>query len=137
MATCTLTKTWTNLVSSGVGVSGAAAVGRTEDYTASGDVRTYVGGRRRAIAVIGEVGTFKFQYRYVPRSTVDTLHAWITKLVQVRDARGRRFFGVYFDLAIDDVTTFASFCPPEISAAAGGAWHVGINLTLVTATEMV
>jgi hypothetical protein len=135
MATLTLNKMWVNLVSTGAGVSGQAAIGRTEDYTLPGEVRTYAGGRRRSITSVGEVGTYKWQYRLVPRTTVDTLHSWIGLLVQVRDTRGRRLFGAYFALIIEEVPMLGTWCPPEL--AVGGAWHVGVSLTVVTTTEVV
>ena len=97
-------------------------------------MRTYAGGRRRSVISAGEVGTFKWQYRLVPRSTVDTLHSWIGQLVQVRDTRGRRFFGTFFALAVEEVTMLGAWCPPEL---VNGAWHVGVDLTVVTTDEGV
>ncbi len=134
MVSVMLDKTWVNLVSTGAGVAGKAALGRTEDYTAAGNIITYANGRRRSITFAGEVGTFKWQYRLVPRSTVDTLHSWIGQLVQARDTQGRRFFGTFFALSIEEVPMLGTWCPPEL---ANGAWHVGVDLTVVTTDEGV
>jgi hypothetical protein len=121
-----------NLVSTGEVVSGDAAIGRGEDYTSDGSVRTYGSGRRRAIATAGEAGTFTFQMRYINHVTVNTLHSWIKQTVQVRDSKGRRFFGVYFGTAIEEVPA-TYWCVNKFDLQ--GAWHVGITLSVVTFVE--
>lgn len=135
MATLTLTKLWVNLVATGQAASGDAAVGRPEDYSAPGRVSIYAGGRVRSITSIGELGAYRFQLRYVPRSTVDLLHTWLRQVVQVRDSKGRKVFGVYFDMSVDEVSA-DHFCRSDINLYSG-AWHVGIELQLVTVTEGV
>jgi hypothetical protein len=135
MATLLLPKEWINLVATGAGVSGDALVGRPESYNAIGDVRIYAGGRSRAITSSGEDGKYTFQLRYIPRTTVDTLHSWMKQLVQCRDSKGRKLLGVYFALPIEEVSA-DHFCRTDINLATG-AWHATIELRLVTATEGV
>jgi hypothetical protein len=136
MASLILTKMFINFVATGEAVSGDAAPGRSEDYKVNGRVGTYGAGRQRAIATLGEAGTFTFQLRYVSRSTVDTLHLWIQQLVQVRDARGRLFYGVYFQAGIDEVPAVpGSWCATDFDIY--GAWHIGIALFVVTTSVEV
>jgi hypothetical protein len=124
MATLNLTKAFVTLVASGVSVSGQTARGRAEDYKTPGEVRTYAGGRRRAVTSAGELGTYSFTLLLVPRATVETLRAWAGQTVQVKDHKGRRLFGVYHALSVVEIVSRST-------------WHVSIDLSVVTATEAV
>jgi hypothetical protein len=119
VASLVLTKTWVNLVATGAAVSGQTARGRGEKYEAAGEVRTYAGGRRRAVSQAGEAGTYTFTLMLVPRATVDTLHSWEGLLVQVRDHKGRQFFGVFNAITVTEYVSRSS-------------WDVTIALTAVT-----
>jgi hypothetical protein len=122
MATLVLNRVWVNLMSSGQGVSGVSA--RGEAYQVPTEVRTYAGGRRRAITMVGEVGSYKVQLLLISRATVDTLRAWQGQLVQVRDNKGRRFFGVYPSVEVVEIVSRST-------------WHASFELTVVTTTEGV
>lgn len=100
MATLGLTQLWVNLVATGQAVTGQTWISPEEGYAVPGAVRTYAGGRRRAIRQAGQLGTFKFRLAQIDQTAVDTLKAWAGQAVQVRDHRGRRFFGTYFTVAI-------------------------------------
>lgn len=132
MATLTLPLTFVNLMATGAFVSGQAAIGRAEAYAQTGNVYTLAGGRRRAIISKGEISLFSFELRFIPRASVDTLRTWIGQLVQVRDTKSRRFFGVYFDLPITEIVSFA-----PLNCSSTTLWHVGINLNAVTTAEGV
>jgi hypothetical protein len=119
MATVTFNKIFVNLVATGQAVSGYSARGRTEKYVQGGEVRTYANGRRRSIATEEDVGTYGFQLLLVPRTTVDTLTSWRGLLVQVRDHKGRLFYGVYRDATVEEIVSRA-------------AWNVATTLTVVT-----
>lgn len=123
MATLTLTKVFVNNVATGTAVSGWSARGRSEAYEAPGETRTYAGGRRRAIVGAGEAGSYSFQLRRISRTDVETLRGWVGQTVQVRDTKGRRFFGVYF--AVDVIEYMDS------------KWDVAIKLSVVTWPEGV
>jgi hypothetical protein len=124
MATLNLTKVFVNLVSTGAAVSGVSARDRAEDYTIPGETRTYAGGRRRAITQAGELGTYKFQLMLISRASVDTLRSWQGQTVQVRDNKGRRFFGVFYGVSVVEIVSRST-------------WHVSIELSVVTQTEGV
>lgn len=98
MATLVLRKLFVNLVATGEAVSAQSAPGREPTNSADGETRTYAGGRRRSIAREGVKGTYSFTLRLIPRADVDTLTSWMGHLVQVRDDRGRRFYGTFFDV---------------------------------------
>ena len=96
MATLTLTAAWVNLVSTGAAVSGRTLDGRTVTYAHDGEVRTYAGGRQRAITREGEHGTYVMTLRLLARADVDTLRSWVGQVVQIRDNQGRLLVGTYF-----------------------------------------
>ena len=96
MATLNLTRVWVNRLDTGEAVSAQSAVERSQEHAVAGDVRTYAGGRQRAVTQAGVASTFEFTLRFVTLATVTTLKAWIGVPVLVRDARGQAFTGVYF-----------------------------------------
>lgn len=67
-----------------------------------GEVRTYAGGRRRAIQ---RPGRFHELTATLPACTRDQLE-WLAEKVGspvlVRDDRGRKFYGVFFDVDTDE-----------------------------------
>lgn len=123
MATLNLTKTFVNLLASGAAVSGQTGRGRGEGYAAPGEVRTFAGGRRRSIVSAGELGSYEFTMLRLTRTDVETLRQWVGQTVQVRDNKGRRFFGVYYEVKIDE------YLDPK--------YNVSIKLTVVTQAEGV
>lgn len=123
MATLNLTRTWVNLLATGAAVSGATGRGRGESYSVPGEMRTYLGGRRRSITAAGEVGTYKFTMLRLPRVSVETLRSWTGQGVQVRDNKGRRYFGVYYDV--------------DVGEYLDAKWDVSITLSVMTQAEGV
>lgn len=99
MAVLVLSKLWVNRLDTGEAVS-AYSQDRAEAHTSDGEVRGYAGGRQRSITREGEAGQFTFTLRRVPLADVETLRTWKGLTVQVRDNRGRKFFGVYFGVPI-------------------------------------
>ena len=99
MPTLALGKLWINRLDSGASVS-AQSAGRGRTHDQAGEVRTYAGGRQRAVTVAGERGQFTFRLADVSLTTVELLRSWVGSDVQVRDHRGQRFFGVYFAVTI-------------------------------------
>lgn len=102
MTTLTLTKLFVNLVASGASVS-AQSNGRGEEYSNTGEVKQLAGERLRSVTVAGERGQYSFTMIDVPAADVATLRTWKGQLVQVRDDRGRAFFGTFFDVRPVDV----------------------------------
>lgn len=124
MATLSLTKVWVNQLTDGAAISAQSAPQRARGHDVAGEVRTYAGGRQRAISTEGERGKFVFSMVDVSLATVEALRGWITHPVQVRDHRSQRFFGVYF--AVDVAETK----DPSL-------YNVSIELRTVTTVEGV
>jgi hypothetical protein len=124
IATLQLTKVWINQLSDGAAVSAQSAPQRARGHDVAGEVRTYAGGRQRAVTTAGERGKFVFALMDVTLPTVEVLRSWIRHPVQVRDHRGQRFVGVYF--AIDIMETRDA-----------GLYNVAIDLRTLTTTEGV
>lgn len=125
MVMLTLAATFVNLMATGQAVSGLPRQDRDESYTMAGEVRTYASGRRRSITQVGETGSYKFTLLQVPRSTVDTLRGWQGDLVEVRDGKGRQFYGVFFAVVALEVYAYVTGCNYT-------PWHVTLEVTAVT-----
>lgn len=124
MATLTLTKLFVNLLSDGTAIS-AQSTSRSRTDDIDGEVRTYAGGRRRSVVSEGAATTFTFTMRLLTLTQVETLITWIGKTVQVRDHRGQRFFGVFYQ-----VTPVELVHEPTL-------WDAQIEVRTVTVTEGV
>lgn len=129
MAAVTLDRVWINHLDTGEAVS-AKSFDRSQSYDQDGEVRTFAGGRQRAFTVEGERGSFSFTLRKVSLETVEVLRSWKGLPVQVRDHRGQRWVGVFFEVT-----------PVEPAVAPGAPssyWYdVAIPLRTVTAAEGV
>lgn len=124
MTTLTLNRVWINLLPTGEAVS-APSNDRTRSYETKGEVRTYGGGRQRAILSEGTAVTFTFSLRLLSWAQVQTLIGWIGRTVQVRDNRGTRYFAV-----------FTAVIPVEIPKNPT-KWDAQLSLREVTYTEGV
>lgn len=118
-----LTKVFVNLMVTGQAVS-AQSTARTRSLEQAGEVRTYAGGRQRAITQEGLHQQFGLTLLLVTAATVDTLVGWIGQTVQIRDHRGQRFFCVFHQVV-----------PVETKRPT--QWHVTIVAREVTVTEGV
>lgn len=101
MATLTLRKVWINLMETGASVS-ANSSDRGRSKGIDGAVQKFAGGRQRSISAVGVKGTFAFTLRDVNDETLNTLTLWMGQTVCLRDHRGRKYFGVYYDLAEEE-----------------------------------
>lgn len=124
MATLQLTKVWINQLADGTAISAQSGEGRARGHDVAGEVRTYAGGRQRAVSTAGERGKFSFALVDVALATVEALRAWIAHPVQVRDHRSQRFFGVYWALNV-------------IEARDPSLYNVTIELQTTTTVEGV
>lgn len=126
MAEVTLTETFINLASDPAQyvkvrrLTGSQG-GRTR--SATGEVRQYAGGRRRAVRQEGSPTAIPATFRVSSLDAVDLLASWAGQPVWVRDPRGRREACVYFDV--------------EESDTAPGLTDVTLSLVGVTVDETV
>lgn len=125
MATLSLQKLWINVLPDGAAVSAYSIPARTRSYEAKIDNRVYAGGRVRAIAQEGVQSQIGFTLRLASWANVETLVGWLGRVVQVRDHRGTRYFGV-----------FASVVPVEVPNESL-LWDVQLEVKVVTFDEGV
>ena len=102
MAVLNLTKVWVNRLDTGAAVSAQSDVQRTRVHSVDGEVSTWAGGRQRATMMQGERGQFTVTLVLLSMSTVETLRSWVGVPVQIRDARGQKFFGTFFAVPIKE-----------------------------------
>jgi hypothetical protein len=124
MAVLTLTRVFVNLLATGAAVSAQSGIQRARSHDVAGQVRTYASGRQRAVSTAGERGVFTFAMVDVSLATVEILRGWVNQAVQVRDARGQRFFGVFFGVVVGE-------------ARDATLYNVAIDLRVVTTAEGV
>lgn len=67
-----------------------------------GEVRSYAGGRRRVITNARTAATFPLTLQWLTTADVDQLMAWRGRLLLLRDGLGRRIFGTYLSLDVQD-----------------------------------
>jgi hypothetical protein len=109
VATLNLTRVWVNRIDTGEAVSAQSGIDRNRVHSITGEVRTYAGGRQRAITQAGEQGKFTVTLRFVTAVTVDKLRTWVGVPVYVRDARGQIFAGVFFAVPVSEMRSPADY----------------------------
>lgn len=126
MASLALTKVFINLMATGGSqqVAYQSSPGRTQEYKVDGSVKTYGNGRQRGVLTQGEAGTYNLVLRLVTAADLLVLRSWATQTVEVRNHKGERFVGTYFDLQVVEYFTEA-------------AYDVTMVLSLVTAPDGV
>lgn len=70
-----------------------------------GEVRTMANGRRRLVRTAGKPRTAIVDLSHCTRTQVDWLEQHVGDLVCVRDDRGRKFYGVYLSVDVDETPT--------------------------------
>lgn len=122
MVSINLDRTWVNLVATGAYVAAYTGRGRSRSYKTDGAVQAFAGGRFRSISIEGLSGAQTFVLRDVTDADIETLKSWIGETVLVRDNRGRRMFGAYYDVSYSDRMT-------------EGLYDVTLNVTEVSYQE--
>jgi hypothetical protein len=91
---------------------------RSKTASTGGAVREYAGGRRRIISNARKAATFPLVLQLLDDADLEQLIAWQDHVVLLRDPVGRRIFGAYSSVDVDDI-----FC-------SDGTLH-NVTLTLV------
>lgn len=102
MATLTLDRFWVNLMSDGSAVAAFTEPKRTRRTSVVGDVRTYAGGRRRAVSAEGVEVTYDVTLVRLTDAQAKTLESWLGRPTQIRDHRGQRYVGTFFTLTVSE-----------------------------------
>jgi hypothetical protein len=76
--------------------------GRAENLSVPGEVRRYAGGRLRIVTQAGAATRLSVTARAVSSADLQTMRDLAGAVVLFRDAWGRKMYGAYFDLDVDD-----------------------------------
>ena len=76
----------------------------------AGAVRRYANGRLRAVTRVGQRESVQVTVHLSDRTQLDQLRDWCGSLLMLRDKRGRKLWGSYFDLDVTELvpSTFVS-----------------------------
>lgn len=102
MAILLLNRLWLNRLDTGEAISGPSGRDRATGYSIDGSVRTYASGRRRAISIPGLKGEVSRSMVDIDYATKEKLITWLGLTVLMRDHRGNRWFGTFFDVEISE-----------------------------------
>lgn len=97
-----LTKMWITSVVTGDTFGWYTDPARDQGYAVRGEIRTYAGGRQRAVGSIGTAGVWSFTLMELTLTDVDQLREWLSSGVTVyaRDHRGQSMYGTFFALDV-------------------------------------
>ena len=105
MASVTLTTCWVHLASDLATAVPLDVSALSEKEATFGQVRTYVGGRRRRVSSAGIDRQLAISATLVPRATMEALRSWQGQVVLFRDPRGRVTYGTYEDVPATEYMT--------------------------------
>lgn len=83
----------------------AILTGEREQASKPGQVRRYANGRLRSVSSSASPTELSVELRLADRSDVDQVRTWMQAhtLLLYREPRGRRLWGVLFDLTVEEV----------------------------------
>lgn len=116
-----LSKVHIHLLSTGEGVA-AYSSDRNSTRSVDGKVQIYANGRQRAILMTGTKSQYNCTLRDVSDEDVTTVERFMGKPVCIRDNKGQRFFGVYFDVPRNERRTL-------------GYWDIPLQVVSITYNE--
>ena len=110
MASVTLDELWIHEVSDLSSFVNCYMGSLTEQSGMTGEVRRYANGVTRAITTLGTHRQVKVELPFLARTDLDLLESWAGTPVMIRDPLGRKVFGTYFTIEVEerpigDVTT--------------------------------
>ncbi|MET0461102.1 MAG: hypothetical protein ABW195_17760 [Ilumatobacteraceae bacterium] len=99
MAVLNLTQFWITLLSTGEQVHANHKPLPSRQVAKTGEVREYVGGRRRAVSTVGTTDKIVVTLLKLTLEQVQTLESWTGQFVLARDWRGQGLYGTFFVVA--------------------------------------
>lgn len=99
MAILQLRELWITLLSTGEHVHSHHKPLPARASAKTGEVREYVGGRRRAVSTEGTTARLSVTLLRLTLDQVQTLESWAGQPVLVRDWRGQGLYGTFFAVA--------------------------------------
>lgn len=104
MATVTLGTVWLNLAADpSVYLSLPTMASLSATTAVPGEVRRMANGRMRSVTRAGSARGAEVDVENATRAEIDWLEAHVGDLVCVRDDRGRKFFGVYYSVPVEEM----------------------------------
>ena len=97
-----LDRLWLNRLDTGETIAGASGREPSSSYSMEGQVRTYASGRRRAITTEGLKTEVTRSMIALSFDTKELLVTWLGASIQMRDYRGNKWFGVFFEVAVGE-----------------------------------
>jgi hypothetical protein len=93
-----LTRMWITNVVTEEHVSAQTDPTRSWSASVRGEVRSYAGGRQRAVGSIGKSNVWKFVLEELSLATCELLETWMNQGITVlaRDHRGQFMYGTFF-----------------------------------------
>lgn len=104
MVSVQLTKMWMTNVVSQDQLGAQTDDSREQTYSVRGEIRTYAGGRQRAVGSLGAAGSWKYTLVELTLDQVNTLRTWMAAGVTVfaRDHRGQSMYGTFFEVGVKE-----------------------------------
>ena len=75
---------------------------RKSATSVGGEIRSYAGGRNRVITSANTTATFPLTLQLVNDDELELLTLWRGRVLLLRDGQGRRVFGTFLSLDVDD-----------------------------------
>lgn len=108
MASVNLDRVWLALASDPDTGLSFRSIGKTDSTSTPGDVRRYSNGRLRLIRRPGPAQTIGVTARLLTREQTELLQDLAGQVVLLRDNRGRKLYGVYLTVDVDDLKARAA-----------------------------
>lgn len=104
MATVQLTRFWMTNIVTQESLGAFSEGGRDRSHSVKGEVRTYAGGRQRAVGSLGSSDTWSVTLAELSPADVALLEDWVTAGVTVfaRDHRGQSMYATFFEMGIKE-----------------------------------
>jgi hypothetical protein len=128
-----LTRMWLTSVVTAESFGWYTAPDRGQSYTVRGEIRTYAGGRQRAVGSTGTAGHWSFTLVELTLDDIAQLREWLSSGVTVfaRDHRGQSMYGTFFDVAVSEVIPAILYTDPN------NRFRAGITINQVDVVEGV
>jgi hypothetical protein len=102
MAQVTLDRLWLSDAADPADAVAFFTTGRSDSRDTAGDVRVYANGRLRVVTTGARQQTLGVTLRLVDPVALARLEGWRGRVLLLRDAWGRKLYGTYFRLTVDD-----------------------------------
>jgi hypothetical protein len=100
----TLTQFWLFSVVTQDSLAAYTDQDRGQSFSVAGAIRTYAGGRQRAVGTIGMAGQWAYTLVELNQTKVELLKSWLKSGVTVlaRDHRGQAFYATFFTVDVTE-----------------------------------